>query len=152
MAGGRKSAASLAVAPPLDSASFAELPTYPDPPEDFSEADRERWTSIVRDWPLDHWRPSDLLLLRDMILTEQYVRDCDDRVKHEGMTIETPGGGLQLHPALTLRKWHLQTITTIQRALRICPSSRYERKDAKQNSRQAGNGSRPWEAGGKTKP
>ena len=152
MGGGRKSAASLAVAPPLDSASLAELPTYPDPPEDFSAIDRERWTSIVRDWPLDHWRPSDLLLLRDMITTERYVRDCDDLIQHEGMTVNTPQGGLNPHPAVTMRKAHLHTITAIQRALRICPSSRYDRKDAKQNSRQAGNGSRPWESGQKAKP
>jgi phage terminase small subunit len=136
---GRKSTASLTVAPTL-----ASLPTHPDPPRDLSKTASARWREIITDWPLGHWRPSDLHMLRDLVITEEMVRDCDAQIARDGSTVEGDRGNILSHPAVGQRRGHIATIATLQRALRLCPSARYE-KDKASLRRSASGGARPWE-------
>lgn len=137
---GRKSASELAVVIPI-----GVLPTRPKPPRRLDKVQRARWAEIVDDWPADHWRPSDLRLIESVILTESYVRDCDAAIKRDGMTMERGTGGTMTHPAITQRQGHLQALLALQRALRLCPSTRTRAEKASLHERPGAGGKRPWE-------
>jgi hypothetical protein len=105
-----------------------------------------RWTAIIDDWPVDHWRPSDLRLLEDLVVTESYVHDCDELIAIEGMTAIGANGGSVAHPAVIMRRGHLATVLGLQRALRLCPSTRTRAEKAGLHERAGAGGKRPWEA------
>ena len=140
---GRKPATDLVAMPDV-----AELPRHPDPPIGLGEAARARWIDIVRDWPIDRWRPSDMKLLEDLVITEGYVSDCDELIARDGATIPGGRGAMVGHPAVAMRRMHMQTILGIQRALRLCPSTRMLRDKASLNERPGSAGKRPWERKG----
>jgi len=123
------------------------LPTRPGPPAGLGEAMGVRWREIVDDWPADHWRPSDLRLLEDLVITEQYVVDCDLVIAELGHVIEGDKGHMVSNPAVMQRRGHVQTIATIQRALRLCPSTRMRAENSVLRNRAGAvnAGKRPWE-------
>lgn len=106
---------------------------------------RARWYEIVNDWPTGHWRPSDGRLLEDLVITESYVRDCDAKIAAEGMTATGANGGTVAHPAVIMRRGHLTTILSLQRALRLCPSTRTRPDKASLQERAGVGNKRPWE-------
>ena len=141
---GRKTA--LSVVPDI-----APLPQRPAPPAHFKGRLRDLWAEIVDDWPADHWRPSDLKLLEDLVITEQYVIDCDMIIEQLGHVIDGANGRVVSNPAVMQRRGHIQTIATIQRALRLCPSTRMRAENSVLRSRPAvesttGRVKRPWES------
>jgi Phage terminase, small subunit len=135
---GRKSALSVV-------ATIGTSSRRPDPPASLQEELHGRWAEIVNDWPADRWRPSDLQILEDMIITEHYVRLCDAAISRDGMTIQAANGNLVAHPAATLRGVHLASILSAQRALRLCPSTRVRAEKASLHDRAGAGGVRPWE-------
>ena len=137
---GRKPATALVAMPEV-----TELPRHPDPPVGLGDEAKARWIEIVRDWPIDRWRPSDMRLLEDLVITEGYVRDCDEQIARDGSTIFGQRDGLLPHPAVAIRRTHMQTILSIQRALRLCPSTRMRAEKASLHERPGASGRRPWE-------
>lgn len=136
---GRKSQAELTALPTLPEA----LPQRPPPPVYLGEFGQQRWRSIVDALPADYWRPSDLELLEQMIVEEQYVRDCDQLIAEHGRLVMGATGGLVGNPAVTQRRGHIATILSIQRALRLPPSTRYDKQKALLGKTT---GKRPWQA------
>jgi phage terminase small subunit len=101
-----------------------------------------RWSAIVGSRPADYFGESDLLLLEDMIRSEQFVTDCDQLIAEHGHVVTGSTGALVVNPAVNARKGYIATITTIQRALRLPPSTRYDKKSAKLGSTAS---KRPWQ-------
>lgn len=136
---GRRSQASLTPLP----TPAAALPQRPAPPPELGEDGGRRWSEIVDALPADYWRPSDLRLLGDMIVCERYVHECDEIIVRESHVVSGATGALVTNPAVTARKGYLATIIMIQRALRLPPSTRYDKKAAKLGQTA---GKRPWQA------
>lgn len=135
---GRKSGAELTALPTPPEA----LPQRPEPPPGLSEAAAVRWRQIVGALPADYWRPSDLDLLEQLVIEEQYVRDCDALISEHGRLVTGATGALVSNPAVVQRRGHMATILAIQRALRLPPSTRYDKKAAKLGQTT---GKRPWQ-------
>lgn len=130
---GRKSGASLATVKDV-----AALPQRPQAPNSLDERGQARWREIVDSLPADYWRPSDLVMLEDMLHTETMVRECNETARIEGQTM-----GDKVHPAVVARARHLATILSYQRALRLCPSQRLRRDAGVLNN--STRRKRPWE-------
>lgn len=134
---GRKSEAELSTVAPV-----AELPQRPEPPKTLDEAGQARWREIVGALPTDYLKPSDYPLLVDLIETEQYVAYYKQVIEDEGHFVESDRGNLTPHPAVLLRDRYMKTAVKLQQSLRLCPSSRADRKT---KGLQKGGGKKPWE-------
>lgn len=137
---GRKSKASLTVLP-----AVTELVQRPAPPKTLDKVGRGRWFDIVDVLPADYFRPSDLLLLEDMIRQENYVRDCDALIKKHGRLVKNAQGGLWANPVVHQRRGHVASILSIQRALRLPPSTRLDKGAAALRPAAPGK-KKPWES------
>lgn len=115
----------------------------PEPPPTLDADGRARWSEIVDPLPADYFRASDLQMLEGMIRTERYVTECDELIEANGHLMKGPGKTLVTNPAVTARRGYIATIATIQRALRLCPSTRLDKTSAK--LREASSAKRPWE-------
>ena len=128
---GKKSSAEKTDAKPL--AAVVRLPNLgpPQPPADLKTSDKVRWREVVNAFPADKWNPSDLLLLRDMIICEGYARECEAQIKKDGLLIKNRFGVLAEHPAAAIRARQMRQILATQRALRLAPSTRTRADSAK---------------------
>lgn len=137
---GRKSAAELTAMP----GGIDGLPQRPEPPITLDERGQKRWREIVNALPADYWRPSDLGLLEELVLQEGFIIECDELIAEHGRLIPGSTGNLVSNPAVAQRNAHLKNIISIQRTLRLPPSTRYDKQSAKLGKSTARK--RPWEA------
>ena len=117
------------------------LPRRPEAPAHLDDVGQFRWREIVNEMPVDRLRASDLVLLADLIKTEQYARECDQNIAAHGQVI---GPGVQINPAVLLREKHMRIIVALQRALRLCPSMRMRQDAGSLPTKKPAN--KPWEA------
>lgn len=115
------------------------LPERPRPPERLRAEDRARWRVLVNELPVDRFRASDLEMLAELVITERYVRECNEVIDSDG---HFAGDGI--HPAVVLREKYTRVMVALQRALRLCPSMRmrHESGKLKDTTRRK----KPWEA------
>lgn len=106
--------------------STAKIVQRADPPSGLNEAGKQRWREILAELPANRFRESDLQMLKAMITAEQYVAECEEKIAEHGLII---GPSPKTNPAVRIREYNLRTIVQIQRALRLCPSTRM-RQDA----------------------
>jgi P27 family predicted phage terminase small subunit len=116
------------------------LPERRPPPETLNDAGKERWRELVGELPVNRLRVSDFQMLEAMIRAEQYVENCDQNIAKHGLVI---GPTPKTNPAVRIREYNLRTIVQIQRALRLCPSTRL-RQDSPQLPATSP-ASKPWE-------
>jgi len=117
----------------------------PAPPRGLNAAGKRRWVEIVAAYPGDRWQASDLSLLKDMIVCEQYAADLQKTLKKEGLLVKNRFGDHVEHPAVAVRDRQLKQVLAIQRALRLSPSTRMRPESAK--ARPAGGAKKkPWES------
>lgn len=136
---GRQSKTSLTVEPGEGGA-----PQRRPAPADLCDRDRQRWDQLVSDWPADHWRESDLHLLRSLVITERMFSEVVDRIELEGYTITTDNGKEVVNPAVTVHGKMAATIIQLQRALRLSPITRTRSDSA--SLRGSRGAKRPWES------
>ena len=138
---GRKSKAELAVV------GVETLPQLPKPPSYFTLQEKGYWRKIVGGLPADYWRPSDMMLLEQLCRIQALIKRCDALLKKSplGQFITSDRGNLSEHPAVMLRDRHVKTMVQLQKALRLCPSSRMQKTNAALKNK--GGIKRPWETG-----
>ena len=126
-------------------ASVIDLPALgpPPPPAKLKASEKRRWKDVVGAYPAERWKPSDLLLLRDMITCERYAADCDELIKNDGLLTPNRYGDLSEHPAVAVREKMGRQILAIQRALRLSPSTRSRPESAKVRPTKGG-ANKPW--------
>src|SRR5690349_635901 len=105
---GRRSAGALTTVPPPPDI----LPQRPEAPPALGEDGMRRWDDIVGALPVDYWRPSDLVMLEDMIRTEQFVVECDVLIAEHGQIVPGATGAFVVNPAVTARRGYIATIAT----------------------------------------
>ena len=127
-------------------AAVVQLPKQlgpPEPPADLEVSEQIRWREVVNAFPADRWNPSDLLLLRDMIICEGYAKQCEEQIKKDGLLVKNRYGALAENPAVAVRSRQMKQILTVQRALRLAPSTRTRADSAKARPLQAAK--KPWD-------
>ena len=140
---GRKSAAEKAAAATL--AEVKTLAERPPAPDGLSDAESSRWDTILATYDASHWRVTDLSLIETMVRTETYVIDCEDLIRTDGQLTAGYMGAMRENPAIAVRDRHLKTIISIQRALRLCPSTRTRADKAGHQSDGKESKAAPWE-------
>ena len=140
---GKKSTAEKTDSKPV--AAVVDLPVLgpPPPPDDITHEESARWGEVVAAYPADRWKPSDLVLLRDMIICERYSAECEDAITTEGLMVENRFGDMTENPAVSVREKMGRQILAIQRALRLSPSTR-TRPDSAKARPSKGGGKKPW--------
>ncbi|MEX2125812.1 MAG: hypothetical protein WD795_18125 [Woeseia sp.] len=112
---GRKSAASLAIVPPLKG-SGPRL----SPPASLDEAAASLWRAIVETYPSDHFTAGDLVLLREFCFTSETLLPAANSAAESG--------GMHEH---SIRVMHVKTVAMLASKLRLNVSARTRTDTAK---------------------
>ena len=119
----------------------------PDPPADLKERQREIWTAIVNDEPLQHFATkATQLMLRNYCLHIAMAEGITQTISQFPQSALKSEKGLRhLQGLLRARDIEVRAATTLATKLRMTNQSRYSEKTAHTASQNTLKGIKPWD-------
>lgn len=119
------------------------IPTEKPPaPTCLNAADQARWRALVSDLPGDRWQVSDLGLLQELIAAENLAAEALEMIEEHGAVIAGAKGTPIVSPWVTVHEKYVKQGLTLQRALRLPPSTRIAHN--KMDLQSKPKGAAPW--------
>lgn len=144
---GRKSSASMQVAPIADAAGVARLKA----PAHLSEAERALWVELVNDHPADTFRPTHIPLMELYIRHVVQARILADEVAAFDRAWLADDEGLKRYDRLlAMAERESRNASALATRLRITRQALEHNETAANKFKKGGAGLKPWEISGNT--
>ncbi len=108
---------------------------YPPPPNGLPLAQVALWRDTVTSFPADFFRTSDFPLLIELVRAITTANMLSSRIE------EARGDAAELKALLSLRDTESRRAASLSKALRACPSARYDRQQVGTSCRKS---KTPW--------
>lgn len=117
------------------------LPVRPEPPAALPASAKALWRSITREFPADHFRGANLMLLEQLTKAHGFALQCERNIKRRGIIVDG-----KPNPAVQMRNASWAEIRACCTKLRISISGtmRAEHAGARSDPKHALR--KPWEA------